>query len=145
MYTFTPKASLDALLVVQRQNGKGKLVDAFDLLEYKDGEPVILIAGGVGETSISDIFEIAKSVGISIPGGPQLTKKEIKEREKAAAYHLQESFDDSKKVETPEDLLEKIKNPKRNQKPYDPVKDNKIIDLEEAPERIENKSHKKSK
>jgi|GEM_PF-2336329 len=145
MYAFTPKGSLDALVVVQRQDVKGKFIDAFDLLEYKAGDPVILIAGGIGETSISDIFEISKSIGISIPGGPQLTKKEIKEREKAAAYHVQESFEDSKKIETSEDLLEKIKSPKRNKKPYDPVKDKKIIDLEEAPPRIEKKPHKKSK
>lgn len=145
MYAFTPRASLDALLVVQRRDDKGKLVDAFDLLEYKGGEPVVLIAGGIGETSISDIFEISKSIGITIPGGPQLTKKEIKEREKAAAYHLQESFDDSKKIETPEDLLERIKHPKRNEKSYDPVKEKKIIDLEEAPKRIENQYNKKSK
>ncbi|MCH9753382.1 MAG: hypothetical protein K0T99_00585 [Alphaproteobacteria bacterium] len=148
LYSFSPRSELNALLVVRRQDEKGKLVDkSIDILEYQEGNLVTLISGGIGETKISDLGEVAKHIGIIIAAGPQLTKPEIKAREKAAAFLINEAFQDSKKKKVEEDLLERVKSgaEKEIDKGEEAVKIGKIIDLSEVPERIQNLHPKSTK
>ena len=97
-YEFTPRSGLNAILVVKRQDEDGKLNNSIDIIEYKDGEPVVIIAGGMGESVVEDIGEIARGLGICILARTQLTNKETKALEKEAAETIQEAFEDAKKT-----------------------------------------------
>ena len=139
LYGFSPRSELNALVIVRRQDEKGKLLDkSVDILEYQHGELITMISGGVGETKIAHLGEMAKHLGITISAGPHLTKPEIKAREKAAAFHINEAFQDSKKEKEEEDLLERIKSGTEEEvdKGKLAVESGKIIDLSEVPERI---------
>lgn len=148
LYVFSPRSELNALVIVRRHDEKDKLLDeSVDILEYKDGNLITLISGGIGETKINDLGDMAKQVGIVISAGPQLTKREMKDREKAAAFHIHEAFQDSKKKKKEEDLLERIKSgaEEKIDKGEVAVEKGKIINLEEAPERIQELHPEKSK
>jgi hypothetical protein len=101
-YCFTPRSGLNAVVIVKREKEKSQKKDSYDLLEYRDGKLLLIIAGGAGESIIDSIGELAKSINISIPAYLQLTYRERKNLERDAAETLQDIYKDS------------IKNKKKN-------------------------------
>ena len=97
MYELTPRSGLNALVIINRAKEKKQKKDSHDVLEYRDGELYFLIAGGAGESLISNINELAKNIDITIPAHLQWTYKERKAIEKEAAENLQEVYEDHKK------------------------------------------------
>jgi len=96
-YQLTQRSGLNAIVIINREKEKGQKKDSYDLLEYRDGNLLFIIAGGAGESRIENIGEMAKGINISIPAHHQMTYRERKDLEKEAAENLQEIYEESKK------------------------------------------------